>query len=95
MTHLDIELAYDQKTIGVDLTSRVREKEDLEITAVHEGGHVLVAYYTKEADKIHKVTIIAKGQSGNHMGSQLSCNILTSCFGNFITRPYCNAYPMI
>ena len=64
LTHLDIELAYDQKTIGVDLTSRVREKEDLEITAVHEGGHVLVAYYTKEADKIHKVTIIAKGQSG-------------------------------
>ena len=68
LTHLDIELAYDQKTIGVDLTSRVREKEDLEITAIHEGGHVLVAYYTKEADKIHKVTIIAKGQSGtNHM----------------------------
>ena len=64
LTHSDIELAYDQKTIGVDLTSRVREKEDLEITAVHEGGHVLVAYYTKEADKIHKVTIIAKGQSG-------------------------------
>ena len=67
LTHLDIELAYDQKTIGVDLTSRVREKEDLEITAVHEGGHVLVAYYTKEADKIHKVTIIAKGQSGKRL----------------------------
>ena len=64
MTHSDIEFAYDQKTIGVDLTSRIREKEDLQITAVHEGGHVLVAYYTKEADKIHKVTIIAKGQSG-------------------------------
>ena len=64
LTHSDIELAYDQKTIGVDLTSRIREKEDLEITAVHEGGHVLVAYYTKEADKIHKVTIIAKGRSG-------------------------------
>ena len=67
LTHLDIELAYDQKTIGVDLKSRVREKEDLEITAVHEGGHVLVAYYTKEADKIHKVTIIAKGQSGKRL----------------------------
>ena len=64
MTHSDIEFAYDQKTIGVDLTSRIREKEDLQITAVHEGGHVLVAYYTTEADKIHKVTIIAKGQSG-------------------------------
>jgi ATP-dependent Zn protease len=67
LTHSDIEFAYDHKTIGVDLTSRIREKEDLQITAVHEGGHVLVAYYTKEADKIHKVTIIAKGQSGKKL----------------------------
>ena len=67
LDHADIEFAYDKKIIGVDLKSRVREEKNLKTTAVHEAGHTLVAYYTKEADKIHKVTIIAKGQSGGHM----------------------------
>ena len=65
----DIDYAYDKKLIGVDKKSRVREEERLKITAVHEAGHTLVAYYTKEAEKIHKVTINAKGNTGGHMAS--------------------------
>ena len=66
LDHADFEFAFDKKVIGVDLKSRVHEVEDLKLTAVHEAGHTLVAYFTKEAEKIHKVTIIAKGQSGGH-----------------------------
>lgn len=62
----DFEFAFDKQTLGVDLKSRVRDMEDLKITAFHEAGHTLVAIYTKDSTPIHKVTIIAKGQSGGH-----------------------------
>ena len=66
VTMEDFEFAYDKQTMGVDLKSRVRDMEDRKITAYHEAGHTLVAYYTKDANPIHKVTIVAKGQSGGH-----------------------------
>ena len=68
LTQADIEHAFDKKVIGADMKSRKPTMEDLKITAVHEAGHTLVAYHTKEAEKIHKVTIIAKGHSGGHTG---------------------------
>jgi len=58
--------AFDKITMGVDLKSRVRGKEDLNITAYHEAGHTLVAYFTPDANDLHKVTIVAKGGSGGH-----------------------------
>ena len=54
----DFEFSFDKQTLGVDLRSRVRDMEDMKITAFHEAGHTLVAYYTKHAMPIHKVTII-------------------------------------
>lgn len=62
----EFELAYDKHVMGTEWKSRVRDKEDLKITAYHEAGHTLVAYFTKESMPLHKVTIIAKGQSGGH-----------------------------
>ena len=58
--HEDFEFAFDKQTIGVDLKSRVRDMEDLKITAYHEAGHTLVAVYSKDSTPIHKVTIVAK-----------------------------------
>ena len=52
--------------MGTDLKSRVRDAEDIKITAYHEAGHTIVGYFTKDADPVHKVTIVAKGQSGGH-----------------------------
>jgi len=66
VTMNDFDYAYDKLTIGVDLKSRVRGKEDLTITAYHEAGHTLVAYFTPDAMPLHKVTIVAKGGSGGH-----------------------------
>jgi len=62
----EFELAYDKHVMGTEWKSRVRDIEDLKITAYHEAGHTLVAYFTKNSMALHKVTIIAKGQSGGH-----------------------------
>jgi len=66
VTMSEVEYAYDKQVMGTDLKSRVRDAEDIKITAYHEAGHTIVAYFTKDADPIHKVTIVAKGQSGGH-----------------------------
>lgn len=62
----EMEMAYDKQTMGTEWKSRARPREDMEITAYHEAGHTLVAYFNKEAMPLHKVTILAKGHSGGH-----------------------------
>ena len=66
VTMNNFDMAFDKLTLGVDLKSRVRDKEDMKITAYHEAGHVLVAYFTQDALPLHKVTIVAKGGTGGH-----------------------------
>jgi len=62
----EFEYAYDKIQMGVEWKSRVRSKEDMEITAFHEAGHTLVNHFTQGSNPLHKVTIIAKGGSGGH-----------------------------
>jgi len=62
----EFEYSYDKITMGVEWKSRVRSKEDMEITAYHEAGHTLVNHFTKCSDPLHKVTVVAKGGSGGH-----------------------------
>ena len=62
----EFEYSHDKHVLGTDWKSRVRDKEDLVITAYHEAGHTLVAYFTKDSHPLHKVTIVAKGESGGH-----------------------------
>jgi len=58
--------AHDKITLGTDWKSKVKDKDDLKVTAYHEAGHTLVAMHTKDATPLHKVTIIARGQTGGH-----------------------------
>jgi len=52
--------------MGPERKSRIPDDETNKITAYHEGGHALVAHYTKDSNPLHKVTIIPRGQSLGH-----------------------------
>lgn len=64
MDHL--EFARDKLIMGPERKHRIPDEETNWLTAYHEAGHALVAFYTKEATPIHKVTIIPRGQSLGH-----------------------------
>jgi cell division protease FtsH len=61
MKHL--EDAKDKVMMGSERRSMVMTDEEKKLTAYHEGGHALVAYYMKESDPIHKATIIPRGRA--------------------------------
>lgn len=64
MEHL--EYARDKSLMGPESLSRVTDEDTNRITAYHEGGHALVAHYTPHATPLHKVTIIARGETLGH-----------------------------
>jgi len=61
---VDLEEARDKVKFGRAKKSRVREKEDNELAAYHEAGHAVLQTLLPDADPLHKVTIIPRGQSG-------------------------------
>lgn len=64
MKHL--ESARDKVLMGPERKMRLPDEEANRITAYHEGGHAIVAYYTKESHPLHKVTIMPRGPSLGH-----------------------------
>jgi len=61
---VDLEEARDKVKFGRAKKSRVREKEDNELAAYHEAGHAVLQMLLPNADPLHKVTIIPRGESG-------------------------------
>ena len=59
----DLEEARDKILMGVARKSRVLTDDEKMMTAWHEAGHALLHYYLENADPIHKVTIIPRGQA--------------------------------
>ena len=69
------EKARDKVLMGPAKKSRVPDEEANRITAYHEGGHTLVAHYTKDAMPLHKVTIIPRGPSLGHVRELRQCQM--------------------
>ncbi|XP_054260337.1 ATP-dependent zinc metalloprotease YME1L-like [Macrosteles quadrilineatus] len=61
-----IEYAIDKALMGPEKLSKILDEETNKITAYHEGGHTVVAYFTEHAQPLHKVSIIARGSSLGH-----------------------------
>ncbi len=60
----DLEEARDKVRWGRAKKSRVIDQKEREITAYHEAGHTLVQSLIKDADPLHKVSIIPRGPMG-------------------------------
>lgn len=52
---------------GPERRSAQIDKKNKIITAYHESGHAIVAYYTKDAMPINKATIMPRGPSLGHV----------------------------
>jgi cell division protease FtsH len=60
----DLEEARDKVRFGRAKKSRVREADENKLVAYHEAGHAILQVLLKDADPLHKVTIIPRGSFG-------------------------------
>uniref|UniRef100_A0A8C7UFU3 AAA+ ATPase domain-containing protein n=1 Tax=Oncorhynchus mykiss TaxID=8022 RepID=A0A8C7UFU3_ONCMY len=67
VTLKELEFAKDKILMGPERRSVEIDKKNKEITAYHESGHAIVAYYTKDAMPINKATIMPRGPSLGHV----------------------------
>jgi cell division protease FtsH len=63
VTMYDFELAKDKVMMGAERRSLILTEEEKKNTAYHEAGHAIVAALIGNADPVHKVTIIPRGQA--------------------------------
>ena len=63
---IDIFESIEKVLLGPERRSRVFSKKEKDITAFHEAGHALVAASLKNADPVHKVSIVARGRAGGY-----------------------------
>ncbi len=62
----DIDEATDRVIAGTAKTSRVISEKERLIVANHEAGHVVVGLMLDDAEIVHKVTIVPRGQAGGY-----------------------------
>ena len=59
----DIDNSIDRVIAGVEKKSKVLTDEDKELTSYHEVGHALIDKLLKDANELHKVSIIPRGMA--------------------------------
>ena len=59
----DFEFAKDKVLMGPERRSMIISDKEKQTTAIHEGGHALVAKMLPGSDPVHKVTIIPRGRA--------------------------------
>lgn len=67
VTMKELEFAKDKILMGPERKSVEIDKKNKTITAYHESGHAIVAYYTKDAMPINKATIMPRGPALGHV----------------------------
>ncbi len=60
------EEAIERVQAGPQRKSKVISAREKEMTAYHEAGHALVGWLLPHADKVHKISIISRGNMGGH-----------------------------
>lgn len=62
----DIDEATDRVIAGPAKKSRVISEKERKIVAFHEAGHTVIGLVLDEAETVHKVTIVPRGQAGGY-----------------------------
>ena len=62
----DLFNSIEKVLLGPERKSHVLSKKEKEITAYHEAGHALMAASLKNADPVHKVSIVARGRAAGY-----------------------------
>ena len=60
------EEAIERVQAGPQRKSKVISTREKEMTAYHEAGHALCGWLLPHADKVHKISIISRGNMGGH-----------------------------
>lgn len=63
ITMKEFDLAKDKILMGAEKKSLQMSDDEKKLTAYHEGGHAVVAFFQSAADPIHKATIIPRGRA--------------------------------
>lgn len=66
ITQEDLLSSIEKVILGPERKSRAMSQKEKEITAYHEAGHALVAAMIKEADPVHKISIVSRGLAGGY-----------------------------
>ncbi|KAE8355843.1 P-loop containing nucleoside triphosphate hydrolase protein [Aspergillus coremiiformis] len=59
----DFDWAKDKIMMGAEARSRVIQDKDKLLTAYHEAGHALVAYFSPASTPLYKITIVPRGMA--------------------------------
>ena len=62
----DIDEATDRVIAGPAKKSRVISEKERKIVAYHESGHTIIGLVLDNAETVHKVTIVPRGQAGGY-----------------------------
>ena len=63
----DIDEAIDRRIAGPAKTSRFLNEHERKIVAYHEAGHAIIGIKNPHSDKVQKITIIPRGNTGGHV----------------------------
>ena len=66
ITMVEIDEAIDRVIAGPAKRSRVISEKERQIVAYHESGHTVIGMVLDDADTVHKVTIVPRGQAGGY-----------------------------
>jgi len=66
ITMKEFEEAVDRVIAGPERKSRVMTPKEKKLTAYHEGGHTVCAFFLNHHDPPHKVTIVSRGMAGGY-----------------------------
>ena len=66
ITNFELGEAVDRVIAGPERKSRIISPREKEMIAYHEAGHALVGRMLKDADHLHKISIVSRGAMGGY-----------------------------